>query len=162
MSKVRDSVIGLAIGDAMGVPIETYKREHLILNPVTQMKGYMAHNFPKGYFSDDTSMTIATISSLTELGYLNYEDIMNNFSKWLYDGKFTPDGRSFGVGNTCKKAIDNYLFKKKNALTCGIDNINNNGNGSIMRMLPAALYAYYNNSNSKESLLSIISSSSKS
>lgn len=149
MSKVKDAVVGLAVGDAMGVPIETYKREDLIINPVTEMKGFMAHNFPKGYWSDDTSLTLATLDSISKTQKFDYEDIMNNFMSWLYDGKYTPSGIAFGIGNTCKLAIDNYKNNKINVLA-GINNIKNNGNGSIMRILPAALYSYYNKCNAKE------------
>ena len=68
MSKVIDSVLGLAIGDAMGVPIETYKREYLKLNPVINMIGHLSHNLPKGYWSDDTSLTLATLESIADIG----------------------------------------------------------------------------------------------
>ncbi len=152
MSKIHDSLLGLAVGDAIGVPIETYKREELKLKPITEMKGFMAHDIPKGYWSDDTSMTIATIESIISKKCFDYNDIMNNFTLWLYKGKFTPNGTTFGIGNTCKKSIDNYYINKKDVFECGIDNINNNGNGSIMRMLPAALYCYYKKSNDNEIL----------
>ena len=54
----KNGIIGLAIGDAMGVPLEFCKREDLIKNPTTTMKGYGSHDVPKGSWSDDTSMTI--------------------------------------------------------------------------------------------------------
>lgn len=145
MSKVIDSVLGLAIGDAMGVPIETYKREYLKLNPVINMIGHLSHNLPKGYWSDDTSLTLATLESIADIGYISYEDIMKKFQEWLFNGKYTPSGITFGVGNTCMQAIEKY--NGNNATQCGINNINNNGNGSIMRILPCALYAYYTNCN---------------
>jgi ADP-ribosyl-[dinitrogen reductase] hydrolase len=44
----KNGIIGLVIGDAMGVPLEFCKREDLIKNPTTTMKGYGSHDVPKG------------------------------------------------------------------------------------------------------------------
>ena len=56
MSIVKNGIIGHAIGDAMGVPIEFESRENLLKKPVTKMIGFGAHDVPKGTWSDDTSM----------------------------------------------------------------------------------------------------------
>ena len=39
MTNVKDGVIGHAIGDAFGVPLEFISREKLLKNPVTKMLG---------------------------------------------------------------------------------------------------------------------------
>ena len=64
MPRIIDSIIGHAVGDAMGVPTEFCIREKLQANPVTKMIGYGNHDVPEGSWSDDTSMTIATIDSI--------------------------------------------------------------------------------------------------
>ena len=64
MKTLKDAIIGLAIGDAMGVPLEFKPRNQLQANPTTEMKGYGSHNVPKGTWSDDTSMTLATIVAI--------------------------------------------------------------------------------------------------
>ena len=61
-----DSLIGFAIGDAVGVPVEFTSRETLKVNPTTDMEEYGTHYQPKGTWSDDTSMTIATVYSMIE------------------------------------------------------------------------------------------------
>ena len=61
MSKLYDAILGLAIGDALGVPYEFKQRGSLICS---DMVGYGTHNQPEGTWSDDTSMTIATLDSL--------------------------------------------------------------------------------------------------
>ncbi len=53
----KSGIIGLAVGDAMGVPLEFCTREKLMQNPITEMIGYGTHNVPKGCWSDDSSMT---------------------------------------------------------------------------------------------------------
>ena len=142
MSIVKDGIIGHAIGDAMGVPIEFESRARLLENPITEMTGGGTHGQPKGYFSDDTSMEIATIDSYIKKEKFDYDDIMNNFSLWITEGKFTPGGKAFDAGITCYNAINNYL-KGTPPLESGLNKIDSNGNGSLMRMLPAVYYAHY-------------------
>ena len=142
MSIVKDGIIGHAIGDAMGVPIEFTNREELLANPITEMLGHGTYDVEKGSFSDDTSMEIATIDSYIKKEEFDYDDIMNNFSLMISEGKFTPDDKLFDIGITCSTAVNNYL-KGTSPLESGLDDINSNGNGSLMRMLPVVYYAYY-------------------
>ena len=150
MSKVKDGIIGHAIGDAMGVPIEFCNREKLLKKPVTKMLGNGIHQVPKGYWSDDTSLEIALIDSIINKKDIDYEDIMNNFTDWLNKGKYTPGGSMFGIGVTCLQAINKYEIDKEKPLECGIDKIDANGNGSLMRILPLAYYLYYKKSTPEE------------
>ena len=76
-------IIGLAIGDAMGVPLEFSIREQLMQNPTTEMEGYGSHNVPKGSWSDDTSMTLATIDAIIQEKSINYNTIATNFLEWI-------------------------------------------------------------------------------
>ena len=150
MSKVLDGVIEFAIGDAMGVPIEFSNREKCLVNPLTEMIGFGSHQVPAGSWSDDTSMTIATMDSIIQNKTIDYKDIMNKFCDWAVDYKYTPTNFRFDIGHTCAKAIYNYSKKGSPPLECGLDDINSNGNGSLMRMLPIALYSYYKKLNEKE------------
>ena len=149
MSKVVDSIIGHAIGDAMGVPTEFCIREKLQKHPVTKMIGYGQHPVPAGCFSDDTSMELALIDSFINKGKFDYDDIMTNFYYWLHDAKYTATGEVFDAGRTCIQAIINYT-KGLEPLECGLKGEDNNGNGSLMRILPVALFSYYNKLKSEE------------
>ena len=60
----RNGILGFAIGDAMGVPNEFCLREKLMQDPVTEMIGFGSHDVPKGSWSDDTSLTLATMDSI--------------------------------------------------------------------------------------------------
>lgn len=55
------TIMGLVIGDALGVPVEFASRDELKENPVTDMIGYGTHNQPAGTWSDDSSMAVATM-----------------------------------------------------------------------------------------------------
>lgn len=132
-------IIGHAVGDALGVPVEFTDREVLEKNPVTDMLGYGTYPVPKGAWSDDTSMSICTLDALGKYG-LDCDRIMVNFGKWYYNDEFTPTGEMFDVGNTCSYAIDNYFAYHKPVEECGLTGEHSNGNGSLMRIHPVVLY----------------------
>ena len=136
--KVEDGIIGLLIGDALGVPHEFSKLEEIRMKPVTDMTGYGTWNKPPGTWSDDTSMTLATLNSISKNGgEINYSSLMQEFARWILKGEYTQTGEVFDYGITTEQAIQNYLLGKQ-PLECGGTEEFNNGNGSLMRILPLA------------------------
>ena len=135
------AIIGHAVGDAMGFPTEFSKREELLQNPVIEMIDSPDVGQPAGSWSDDTAMEIATIDSFIQKKYFDYKDIMDKWVKWISKSEYTPTGVAFDIGRTCLKAIKKYCNGTA-PLQCGSTSINENGNGSLMRILPVALYAY--------------------
>ena len=135
------AIIGHAVGDAMGFPTEFSKREELLQNPVIEMIDSPDVGQPAGSWSDDTAMVIATIDSFIQKKYFDYKDIMDKWVKWISKSEYTPTGMAFDIGRTCLKAIKKYC-KGTAPLQCGSTSMNENGNGSLMRILPVALYAY--------------------
>lgn len=134
MNKIYDGIMGLVVGDALGVPYEFKKRGTFNAD---DMVGFGTYNQPPGTWSDDSSMTLATLESIGRLGKIDPADIMRNFWKWLYFGEFTPYGKVFDVGGGTRKAIDRY-DRNVEPLKCGGRTRMDNGNGSLMRMLPLA------------------------
>lgn len=139
MKKVYDGIIGLAIGDAMGVPFEFKSRQEIAKNPVVTMRGYGTHNQPIGTWSDDTSLTLVLMDSIAEKRQIVYTDIMDRFSNWLMYNDYTATGEVFDVGNSTSRAILNYGHGM-DPLECGGVSEYENGNGSLMRILPIAYY----------------------
>jgi len=135
MGKFYDAIMGLVVGDAVGVPFEFRGRDSF---KAEDMTGYGTYNQPAGTWSDDSSMTLATIESLRNHGKLDFGDIMQNFYEWLFHGRFTPYGHTFDFGNTTKNAIKKYVFDNADPLNCGGSSVMDNGNGSLMRILPLA------------------------
>ena len=135
--KVKGAITGLIIGDALGVPVEFNSRESLIKNPVTEMKGYGTYNMPPGTWSDDSSMAIATMTSIVNKQAIDYDDIMNEFLEWIEHGKYTQYQDTFDYGNTTYQALFNYKLGTE-AISCGGIGERDNGNGSLMRILPLA------------------------
>lgn len=143
-------IIGLAVGDAMGVPIEFFKREDLLKNPVTTMIGEQSHFVPKGSWSDDTSLNLALIDSINNKKEIDLYDIGQNFIEWGENGKYTPTGKMFGIGRTTLKAIARLERGDIKPEECGGNTESENGNGSLMRILPMAYYCYCKNYNDEE------------
>lgn len=136
-----NGIMGVIVGDALGLPVQFLDREEIKQNPVTGMRGYGTFNLPEGTWSDDGSLTLATLESIFSTKGIDCEDIMENFADWLLDGKFTPFGRSFDQGGTCTRAITQYV-KSNDINSCGVTGEWANGNGALMRIMPVCLYAY--------------------
>jgi ADP-ribosylglycohydrolase len=134
-------MIGHAVGDALGVPVEFCDREKLIDDPITDMVGYGTYPVPVGAWSDDTSMSLCALDALCDKVW-SWDKIMNNFAEWLEEGRFTPTGEAFDVGRTCLDAIIKYIRDNIPARECGCDGEYSNGNGSLMRIHPFVLYAH--------------------
>lgn len=135
--KLLGGVLGLAIGDALGVPVEFVQREVLKSSPVESMEGYGSHNQPVGTWSDDTSMVLATLDSMCR-GF-STDGMMEAFSRWYNMAEYTPFGEVFDIGGTTRLAIQRYLMGES-VNDCGSSDVYSNGNGSLMRMLPMILY----------------------
>ena len=135
--QIRDGILGLAVGDALGVPVEFRIRERLKQNPVTGMRAYGTHNQPAGSWSDDTTMALCTLESLTK--GVDYDDMMDRFCRWVDEGYMTPYGKLFDIGGTTLHALRMYS-SGVSALQCGGTDVRDNGNGSLMRILPAIFY----------------------
>lgn len=134
---MRDALLGLVIGDALGVPVEFFDRDVLKAEPVAGMREYGTHDQPKGTWSDDSSMMLCLMESLTH--GLNYEDQMSRFFRWANEGYMTPNGEVFDMGRATITALQRYAHGTP-ALECGCSAVNENGNGSLMRILPLAFF----------------------
>ncbi len=108
--------MGLCVADALGVPVEFMSREKLEMNPVIDMRGLGTHNQPVGTWSDDTSMTLCLVDSLTK--GLDYSDIMCKFQSWLKEGAYTPHGEVFDIGIATRQAIMRFVNGTE-PLKCG-------------------------------------------
>lgn len=154
MDSIRNGIIGHIVGDALGLPVQFEPREYRDRDPVRDMRGEGAFDMPAGSWSDDSSLTIATIDglckclknkkkdalSLSEI--IDYEIIMKNFSLWLNEGEFTPYGYAYDIGGATMDGIRRY-DRGREAILSGGTGERDNGNGSLMRILPIAFFIYY-------------------
>lgn len=140
---MKNGIIGFVVGDVLGVPVEFMTREELRKNPVVDLRAYGTHNQPLGSWSDDTSMTLATMDSIIHKEKIDTTDIGNRFLNWYRKNKYTPRGKVFDIGRTTIQALVKYELKLNKAKNCGEEDEYSNGNGSLMRMIPIAYYIYY-------------------
>lgn len=130
-------IMGLAVGDALGVPVEFMQRGTF---HVTGMQGYGTHHQPPGTWSDDTSLTLALADNLLAGGNRpNLECIAWGFIEWYDKAAYTPYGKVFDVGNATAEAIGR-LKKGVAPEKAGGSGVRDNGNGSLMRIAPLTFY----------------------
>lgn len=134
---VHGALFGVAIGDALGVPVEFTNRERLRLDPIKDFIGYKVHGQPPGTFSDDSSLTFCLAETICN-GY-DLQDLANRFINWREHGYWTAGGEVFDVGMTTHAAINNLKYVTRPQLAGGYDE-GSNGNGSLMRILPLLFY----------------------
>lgn len=140
----RDGIIGLAIGDAMGVPLKFMEREKLLENPVTEMTDGGIFNKEKGVWSESTSLTLATIESIIHCFGISITDMGNKYVSWMQNSEYTATGERFDIGRTTMIALSRFQ-KEGQPFDSGSVAEDSNGNDILGRMLPIAYYAYASN-----------------
>ncbi|MEM4261068.1 MAG: ADP-ribosylglycohydrolase family protein [Candidatus Woesearchaeota archaeon] len=139
-----DMFLGIAVGDALGVPFEFKNREALKREPVTDMMGFGTYNQPVGTWSDDSSLAFCLADSLCN-GY-DLVDIAKKFVEWKDKALWTPYGEVFDIGITTSYSINKLrsILKSKNYDELkSLKDINiesHTSNGSLMRILPLLGY----------------------
>lgn len=128
---IKGTIYGGAIGDALGVPVECRTRTDVRNTSFIKIENQLS------FFSDDTSLTLASMDALVESDFKR-ETFMKNFINWLYYGNYTTLGYAYGYGKGTKNAIDKFI-KTNNVSNCGNDSFENNGNGALMRISPVCL-----------------------
>ena len=136
-------LFGVAVGDALGVPVEFCSRTELQQNPVRDMQEYGTYYQPRGTWSDDSSLTFCTAESLIN-GY-DLTDMAERFCRWRENAYWTAHNEVFDIGVTTdislqklRKIIVSNTFDELKHLTSN-DDPSQNGNGSLMRILPLLL-----------------------
>jgi ADP-ribosylglycohydrolase len=138
IERISGGLFGLVVGDALGVPVEFGTRAELKRNPVVGMRGNGTHNQRAGTWSDDSSMTLCLAASLAENGY-DLKDQAGRFLRWYRDAYMTPYGEVFDIGNATRQALEQFEQGAEPVMAGGRTDLDN-GNGSLMRILPAAFY----------------------
>lgn len=134
---IKDVLLGVATGDALGVPVEFLPRAALTADPVTGMRAFGSHRQPAGTWSDDSSLTFCLAEMLCE-GY-NLKNLAERFISWKEDAYWTAHGRVFDIGIATSAAI--YALQKGvEPVLAGGNDEESNGNGSLMRILPLIFY----------------------
>jgi ADP-ribosyl-[dinitrogen reductase] hydrolase len=134
LNSTTGSLIGLAIGDALGAPYEFKIPPYDVANDYVRGG---AHNVDIGEWTDDTSMALCLAQSLIDNNCFNAKDQMDKYLAWYEEGYFSTRSTCFDIGNTVATALMHYKMSKDPY--SGIKGDKNSGNGSLMRLAPIAL-----------------------
>jgi ADP-ribosyl-[dinitrogen reductase] hydrolase len=132
------ALLGLAIGDALGATLEFSVRD--AHSPVTDIVGGGPFRLKPGEWTDDTSMALCLADSLIANKELDEHDLLERFVRWWEKGENSVKGRCFDIGSTTRQSLANF---KRHGQTAGEGPHDkyNAGNGSLMRLAPAAIFA---------------------
>lgn len=133
-SRATSAFLGLAIGDALGAPVEF--KEPGEFEPVTQYRHSYVWNIPQGYWTDDTSMAICLAESILSRNTVDPQDLLERFSRWYLQGENSSTGVCFDIGTTTRSNIEAFL---NSGTTQAPDIAYQSGNGGIMRLAPVAI-----------------------
>ncbi len=143
VTSIRAALLGLAVGDALGVPVEFISRHTRHRDPVTGLRGYGTHHQPPGTWSDDSSLTFCLAETLARPGGLtgvpDLADFGRRATNWLNVSYWTATGETFDVGNATRYAIQN-LERGVSPSQAGPRSEQDNGNGALMRILPLVFH----------------------
>lgn len=142
--RIKGAIYGLLIGDAVGVPYEFNLPEQLpeynqidMLPPAYFSKTYP--EIPLGTWSDDGAQALSLLDSLLYRHKMDAEDLMKRLCNWYQYGYMAVDYQVFDVGVQTAESIRKYLMGVPLSQVAKNDE-HANGNGSLMRVLPLALW----------------------
>ncbi len=137
LSRFEGCILGLAVGDALGMPFEFRSAQQLkkLYGRVTEMVD--GPHLKAGQFTDDTLMTIATIESLVANRGLNPDDLAHRFVAWHESGDLR------GIGGTTRQALLALKYGK-GWRESGLKSHFAAGNGAAMRAAPFGLLHWNN------------------
>lgn len=129
--RYRGALLGLAVGDCIGMPLEFKQPDSRILKG---MESGNAFGVPMGSWTDDTSMALCLADSIITTGGFDPHDQMQRYLRWWHDGLWSSIGRCFDIGLTVADALSTYRSDADPYR--GSTDPNTAGNGSLMRLAP--------------------------
>jgi ADP-ribosyl-[dinitrogen reductase] hydrolase len=142
--RIEGGIVGLLVGDALGVPYEFNPPHELPARAAIELvppPGFSRSHpsAPPGTWSDDGAHALCLLDSLLARGALDIDDLATRLVRWYQDGYLAVDGQVFDVGiqtANALRAIGGGVPVRKAAAS----DERANGNGSLMRVLPLALW----------------------
>ncbi|CAF1144451.1 unnamed protein product [Rotaria sordida] len=165
LDRIEGSMIGLAIGDALGAHVEFRSHQFLVEYPVTDFQAGGPWSLQKGQFTDDTSMALCLANSLVSKGDFSLYDQLVRYKWWFTQGYMSSTGKCFDIGTATSQSLQefeqrqavfaqkhnippeqiDYISGEKNLINefdvyCSEDGVA--GNGALMRLAPVPLFFY--------------------
>ncbi|MFM2421142.1 MAG: hypothetical protein RL385_5865 [Pseudomonadota bacterium] len=142
--RIEGGVMGLLVGDALGVPYEFHPPEALPAESALEFHPppdfARAHpTVPPGTWSDDGAQALCLLASLLHRDCLDVDDFGGRMLDWYQRGYMAVDGYVYDVGMQTARALSAFA-KTRAALDTAHHDERTNGNGALMRVLPLALF----------------------
>ncbi|MBU5637569.1 ADP-ribosyl-[dinitrogen reductase] hydrolase [Geomonas sp. Red69] len=136
ISRARGAFLGLAVGDALGAPVEFMTRGEIRdkYGVLKEMVGGGWLRLKPGQVTDDTEMSLCLARATVKEGAWSLQAAADHLAGWL-------KSKPIDVGDTCRRGIRNYMLR---GLLETPPNEWDGGNGAAMRTLPVALCALGN------------------
>ncbi|CAF1304772.1 unnamed protein product [Rotaria sordida] len=167
--RIIGSLLGLAIGDALGASVEFRPQQYLSANPVRKMEGGGTWGLEAGKWTDDTSMALCLASSLITENCFNPYDQMVRYKWWHKYGYLSSTGHCFDIGQATRQSISEFSQRQKilkiyyrcrseyevdrlsldsveriNDFNINCGDKDSAGNGALMRLAPVPLFYFKN------------------
>ncbi len=129
--RYRGAMLGTAIGDALGRPVESRSPERIRARYglVTDFIPWLeSDDGPAGKFTDDTEMSLCVAQSIIERGGIDPEDLADRFRAWGRIGR----GMGSATRDACRRLEFGYSWYEAGSASAG--------NGAAMRAAPIGLY----------------------
>jgi len=134
--RYRGCLLGLAVGDALGVPVES--RQPGTFRSVRGMVGGGPHNLKPGEWTDDTSLALCLAESLIEKRGFDPIDQLERYTRWYLEGYLSSTGDCFSIGTTTRRAIERFMSTREPFP--GLTDEESAGNGSLVRVCPVPMF----------------------
>lgn len=136
--KARGMLIGLAIGDALGAPVQFGNSSEAISDNIDTLRHmHDNHVLPKGVWTDDTSMALCIADSLLECGGYDSYDMMDKYKNWMAFGYRSYFDFGYDIGMQTSRSIVKY--SREPVIPKNAKKEWNAGNGAIMRLAPVVI-----------------------
>lgn len=131
LSTVQGHIFGLAVGDALGIPLEFMSRGHLQNNPSTGFDSSYYQSETKGTWADDTSLSFCLFESIIE-GY-SPENLAQKLIHWKTKNYWTCPAGVKEIGLATDRSIGR-LINGASPYESEEEGEYSNGNGALMRI----------------------------
>ncbi|MCJ1449955.1 hypothetical protein MMC28_000283, partial [Mycoblastus sanguinarius] len=104
-SRIRGSLYGVAVVDALGGPVEFHRRG--TFTPIASYRYNRNFGLAPGTWTDDTSMTLCLAQSIIDRdGKFCLHDQIRKYVKWWEEGYMSATGKCFDIGNATRQALE--------------------------------------------------------
>lgn len=135
MDRLNGMLLGLATGDALGMPVE-FKQVGQF-DPIKGMTRGGPFNLEAGFWTDDTSMALCLADSLLAKGGYDSFDVMDRYARWYHNGYRSSTGKCFDIGAQTRDEIERYEISK--VVGTREKRVRAAGNGALMRLAPVVM-----------------------